>query len=90
MAKASLNMITRTCASQFSKSKIYMNSVDTGWVTNENPYHMAVKEAETFGFYAPLDCVEGAMRVLDPIYQGVRDKVYPYGQFLKDYKSSRY
>jgi NAD(P)-dependent dehydrogenase (short-subunit alcohol dehydrogenase family) len=33
MAKASLNMITRTSAQQFINDNIYMNSVDTGWVT---------------------------------------------------------
>jgi len=40
MAKASLNMITRTCAQDFAKQNIFMNSVDTGWVTNENPINI--------------------------------------------------
>ena len=48
-----------------------MNSVDTGWVTNENPLPLVDHMSDNYGFKCPLDCVDGAMRVLDPIYQGV-------------------
>jgi hypothetical protein len=48
-----------------------MNSVDTGWVTNENPYHVAQEMIEKHKFKCPLDCTDGAMRVLDPIYLGL-------------------
>ena len=51
-----------------------MNSVDTGWVTNENPYHIAQYQQQNHQFVCPLDCVDGAMRVLDPIYVGVIEK----------------
>src|SRR5262249_53439707 len=37
MAKAALNMITRTCAKPCAERGVYINSVDTGWVTNEAP-----------------------------------------------------
>ncbi len=91
MAKAALNMLTRTCSSQFSQEGIYMYSVDTGWVTNENPC-----SAEK-GKKAPLDCLDGAMRVLDPIYQGISKyaseppmPLEGVGLFIKDYQVSRW
>lgn len=88
MAKAALNMITRTCAQDFRLSNIYMNSVDTGWITNENPYEMAQQMSKRHGFICPLDCIDGAMRILDPIYLGIIHQQFPFGQFLKNYQSS--
>lgn len=88
MAKAALNMITRTSAQEFKNHNIFMNSVDTGWVTNENPYHIAKTMNEQHRFKCPLDCLDGAMRVLDPIYLGLLSQKYPFGQFLKNYESS--
>ncbi|MEZ5023521.1 MAG: hypothetical protein R2728_09735 [Chitinophagales bacterium] len=37
MASTALNMMTHTSASDFAKDGIYMNAVDTGWVTDEDP-----------------------------------------------------
>ena len=37
MAKAALNMMTRTSATDYAADGIHMNSVDTGWVTDEDP-----------------------------------------------------
>lgn len=90
MAKAALNMLTRTSAADFSAQGIFMNAVDTGWVTNENPYPVIKKMAEQHHFKCPLDCLDGAMRVLDPVYQGLLHNQFPYGQFLKNYKSSNW
>ena len=39
MAKAALNMMTRTSAADYHADGIHMNSVDTGWVTDEDPVH---------------------------------------------------
>jgi NAD(P)-dependent dehydrogenase (short-subunit alcohol dehydrogenase family) len=86
MAKAALNMITRTCGDQLRAEGIFMNSVDTGWVTNENPFRVAKHMEEKHQFKCPLDCLDGAMRVLDPIYSGLLRKEFPHGRFLKDYK----
>lgn len=61
-----------------------MNSVDTGWVTEENPYSFKTERL------IPLDCVDGAMRVLDPVYVGVREKDLQFGKFIKDYRASRW
>lgn len=68
MAKAALNMMTRTCGIDFAADGIYMTSVDTGWVTDETPLSHENK------FTVPLDEVDGAMRVIDPVFQGLEGK----------------
>jgi len=84
MAKASLNMLTRTSAKEmFESDGILMTSVDTGWITDERPHPTKVRLAEE-GFHAPLDLVDGAARVYDPIVQGELGNEQ-YGVFLKDY-----
>jgi NAD(P)-dependent dehydrogenase (short-subunit alcohol dehydrogenase family) len=85
MAKAALNMMTRTSAPDFVKDGIHMNSVDTGWVTDEDPAVHAVRKAEE-GFSPPLDIIDGAARILDPIFAGQLTGEHVWGQFLKDYK----
>lgn len=85
MAKAALNMVTRTIAKDYKKDNIYVNSVDTGWVTNENPNHIKDRN-EREGLYPPLDCIDGAARVCAPIFEGVADEqCLTYGKFIKDY-----
>jgi NAD(P)-dependent dehydrogenase (short-subunit alcohol dehydrogenase family) len=84
MAKASLNMLTRTAAATLARRGIYMNSVDTGWVTNENPYSLTERMRENLGFEPPLDEIDGAARVLDPIFAA--GETPPFGLFLKDYR----
>lgn len=85
MAKAALNMLTRTSAGEmFETDRILMTAVDTGWITDERPHHTKVRLAEE-GFHAPLDLVDGAARVYDPIVQGEAGNDL-YGVFLKDYK----
>ena len=85
MAKASMNMITRTCGERFAKRGIYMNSVDTGWVTNEYPFDK-VKNMQDKGFQPPLDEIDGAARVLDPIFVGINSGKLEFGKFFKDYQ----
>jgi NAD(P)-dependent dehydrogenase (short-subunit alcohol dehydrogenase family) len=83
MAKASLNMLTRTSAEDMFADGILMTSVDTGWITDERPHPTKIRLAEE-GFHAPLDLVDGAARVYDPIVRGEQGEDV-YGCFLKDY-----
>jgi len=85
MAKAALNMMTRTSAPDYKKDGIHMNSVDTGWVTDEDPAIHAARKAEE-GFSPPLDIIDGAARIIDPIFVGQLTGAHVWGQFLKDYK----
>jgi NAD(P)-dependent dehydrogenase (short-subunit alcohol dehydrogenase family) len=84
MAKASLNMLTRTAAADYAASGIHMNSVDTGWVTDERP-HPGKQAQRRAGFRPPLDVIDGAARVYDPVVRGVRGERLS-GLFLKDYR----
>jgi NAD(P)-dependent dehydrogenase (short-subunit alcohol dehydrogenase family) len=88
MAKAALNMMTRTSSPDYAKDGIFMNSVDTGWVTDEDPLAIAAKKAEEQGFSPPLDIVDGAARILDPIFDGLATRRHVHGQFFKDYRSA--
>ncbi len=89
MAKAALNMLTRTSAGEmFETDGILMTSVDTGWITDERPHFTKVRLAEE-GFHAPLDLVDGAARVYDPIVQGEAG-LDLYGVFLKDYRPANW
>lgn len=89
MAKAALNMLTRTSAGEmFETDGILMTSVDTGWITDERPHPTKIRLAEE-GFHAPLDLVDGAARVYDPIVQGEAG-VDLYGVFLKDYRPANW
>lgn len=86
MAKAALNMLTRTSATELAQDGILMTSVDTGWITDERPHPTKVRLAEE-GFHAPLDLVDGAARVYDPVVRGEAGEDL-YGCFLKDYVRS--
>ena len=86
--------MTRTSAENLAQQhRIYMNSVDTGWINDENPLERASRTAKNNLFQTPIDEIDAAARIVDPIFSGVvsgleGEKVY--GKFLKDYKESEW
>ncbi|MFJ1754087.1 SDR family oxidoreductase [Kitasatospora sp. NPDC088134] len=88
MAKAALNMLTRTSAAELAGRGIHMCAVDTGWITDENPAPKKSRLADR-GFRTPLDIVDGAARVYDPIVRGEAGEPLS-GVFLKDYQVAQW
>mmetsp|Transcript_23229 Transcript_23229/g.71180 ORF Transcript_23229/g.71180 Transcript_23229/m.71180 type:complete len:633 (+) Transcript_23229:97-1995(+) len=91
MAKAALNMMTRTCAEELAAHGIYMNSVDTGWINDENPTARAAEIAARSGFQTPLDELDAAARLVDPIISWCNgSSCAVYGKFLKDFRPTEW
>ncbi len=90
MAKAALNMLTRTSAQDLAQDGVWMNAVDTGWVTDEDPTHLAALKVKEHRFSPPLDVVDGAARIVDPIFAGLHTGKHACGVFFKDYLPARW
>lgn len=85
MAKAALNMMTRTSAQEYATHGISMTAVDTGWITDEHA-EPARQLRRDSGWRPPLDVIDGAARVYHPIVRGIAHDEYLQGVFLKDYE----
>jgi hypothetical protein len=79
-------MMTRTAATDYQNDGIHMNAVDTGWVTDQDPVEFAAKKTLKQRFHPPLDILDGAIRICDPIIDGINTGKHAWGQFLKDHK----
>lgn len=90
MAKAALNMLTHTSAKDLANDGIFMNAVDTGWVTDEDPAEISLMKQQEQDFRPPLDIVDGAARVCDPFFDGILTDRHWCGAFLKDYKPTEW
>jgi NAD(P)-dependent dehydrogenase (short-subunit alcohol dehydrogenase family) len=87
MAKAALNMLTRTIAHTFAQRHIYVNSVDPGWVSDQRPYNEAVAAMTRGGVVPPLDYRDGAARVIHPIVLATSDSLHAFhGKLLRNYR----
>ena len=90
MAKAALNMLTRTSAADLAKDGVYCNAVDTGWINDENPVDKAARYAAEHNFQTPIDEVDAAARILDPVCTVVNGGEASFGVFFKDYELSEW
>jgi len=100
MAKAALNMLTRTSASDYKTDNILMNSIDTGWITDEQPTAKAMEKLINDNFQTPIDEIDAACRIIDPIIVGVGGQIkqpeffpvdrFCFGKFIKDYRESEW
>ena len=77
MAKSSLNMLTMSSAEYLEKHKIYITSVDPGWASHEKPSSIELD--------APINCIDSASRILDPIFTYYIHGKKSVGVLLKDY-----
>lgn len=85
MAKAALDMLTRTCAEELANHSVYVTSVDPGWVSDQHT--TALRESLVHGgdFEAPVSALDAAARVLDPIYSALEGAPPAWGVVFRNY-----
>jgi NAD(P)-dependent dehydrogenase (short-subunit alcohol dehydrogenase family) len=89
MAKAALNQMTRTCAQEYAKHRIFMNGVDPGWISFQHPYPIA-KAMQERGDKPPFDVIDAAARICDPIYVGLNEGRNLFGKLFKNYAETEW
>jgi len=90
MAKSALNQLTRTAAGDLAKKQIFMCAVDTGWINDENPLEKARRYSEEHQFQCPLDEIDAAARILDPVVVALSGGEPLFDVFLKDYNPTEW
>jgi NAD(P)-dependent dehydrogenase (short-subunit alcohol dehydrogenase family) len=88
MAKAGLNMLTRTTAAELAAEGIFVNAVDPGWISRENPLPTRA-DLRSRGDVPPLDAADAAARVCDPIHRA-RAGHPVWGQLWKDFEPTEW
>ena len=79
------------CSVSCDRERLTGRHLTLAWPTTlQNPLEKANKiaqpgEAHREGFQTPIDEVDAAARILDPLMVGVREGVQYYGVFFKDY-----
>ena len=82
-------MLTMTTAPKYAgENQIFMSCVDPGWISQLCPYPNAIHNAIERNFEPPLDEIDAAARILDPVFQGIKEQVFFYACYLKDYKET--
>lgn len=85
MAKAGLNMLTRTVAADLAARRIFVTSVDPGWFTPQQPEE-AARRLDEAGQSCPLDELDAAARVCDPVFTGLEAGEPARGVLFKNYR----
>jgi len=84
VAKAGLNMLARTIASDLRRDAIFVSAADPGWVSWMQPGSSQAAER------APLSEEDGAARCLDPVFSGLKAvknrRCPPSGVLFKDFR----
>lgn len=81
MAKAALNMLTRTIADEYAQDGIIVTSVDPGWVSDQTPRSGDLSRRAA-AERIPIDMIDAAARVCDPLFM---PDLSTSGKLLKDY-----
>lgn len=84
MAKAALNMLTRSIADHYAQDSIYVTSVDPGWVSDQVPRTNDASR-DVGNDHLPIDMVDAAARICDPIHLSIAHDTHHAGVLLKDY-----
>lgn len=82
MAKAAMNMMTRTIADDYAKDRIYVNSIDPGWVSDQIP-RTSHESRQLASQLLPIDMEDASARLCDLLFAPANP---PHGQLIKDYQ----
>lgn len=85
MAKAALNMLTRTIAEDYAQDRIFVTSIDPGWVSDQVP-RTGDESRAVANERLPIDMIDAAARVCDPLFAATTGDKPLAGVLLKDFR----